>query len=90
LRSIQFTDDWEPTIGPPPSTPQSAVVIGAGIQWKEVYSNAYSENKIVVGGASFVRLTRAGLSIYLLRSLRLWGQQEVGRSVEVIVRSNQS
>ncbi|QDS78068.1 hypothetical protein FKW77_003538 [Venturia effusa] len=53
LRGIQFQDAWKPTVGPPPTTPQSAVIIGAGTQWMELYSAAYSKNKIVVGGAHF-------------------------------------
>jgi len=56
LRGIQFTETWKPTIGPPLPSPQSAVVIGAGVQWKELYSAAYSKNKIVVGGAEPARL----------------------------------
>lgn len=54
LRGIEFQDVWKPTVGPAPASSQSAVVIGAGTQWKELYSAAYSKSKIVVGGAAFV------------------------------------
>ncbi|TID22399.1 FAD-binding domain-containing protein [Venturia nashicola] len=52
LRGIHFQDVWKPTVGPPPASPQSAVVIGAGTQWRELYKAAYDKSKIVVGGAS--------------------------------------
>lgn len=55
LRGIEFQDVWKPTVGPPPTNPQSAVIVGAGIQWKELYGAAYSKSKIVVGGAQPVR-----------------------------------
>jgi hypothetical protein len=57
LRGIEFKEEWNPSVGGPLATKQSAVIIGSGVQWKELYGAAYKYNKTVVGGASPVRLS---------------------------------
>lgn len=53
MKGIEWIDDWTP-FGYKNATPQSAVRFGSGVQWYEIYREAYTKNKIVTGGASGV------------------------------------
>ncbi|KAF2670700.1 FAD-binding domain-containing protein [Microthyrium microscopicum] len=64
LKGIKWSNDWTPTATTQSqrldksnnifenTTAQSVVIYGGGIQWKDLYSAAYTQKKIVTGGTS--------------------------------------
>ncbi|XP_024538396.1 uncharacterized FAD-linked oxidoreductase ARB_02478 [Selaginella moellendorffii] len=60
LKSIQFSEEFVEEGCDPHSSGASAVEVGAGVQWRELYTAAHAQGKLVVGALSSSVATAGG------------------------------
>ena len=60
IKGIEWIEQWKPTVKED-AEPQSVVRYGSGVQWTDIYKEAYTDNKIVTGGTDGVRVDQTPL-----------------------------